>query len=75
MNKVARKLSEFTKWVLSIVIGFFDLSFIGFVIIFGAVGIFGEAEMWSWQMWLEVLGVAFGGTILIQYGKNSRTKK
>jgi hypothetical protein len=49
--------------------GFFDLSFVGFLIIFASFYIFGETEMWSWQMWIEIFGVAIGGTVLIQYGK------
>jgi len=51
---------------------FFDLSLVGFLIIFASFGIFGETEMWSWQMWCEIIGVSIGGTVLIQYGKNCR---
>jgi len=72
MKQETNKLLQFKQWILSIVIGFFDLSFVGFLIIFASFEIFGETEMWSWQMWLEIIGVAIGGTVLIQHGKNCR---
>jgi hypothetical protein len=72
MKYLRNKLAQFKQWIFSIVIGFFDLRFLGFLVIFASFGIFGETEMWSWQMWLEILGVTIGGIVLIQYGKNCR---
>jgi len=48
---------------------------LGYLIIFASFGIFGETEIWSWQMWCEVIGVAIGGTVLIQHGKNCRQQR
>lgn len=72
MKQKTKILRQFKQWILSIVIGFFDLSLVGFLTIFASFGIFGETEMWSWQMWVQTIGVAIGGTVLIQYGKNCR---
>jgi len=72
MKQKTNKLLHFSKRILSVVVGFFDLSFVGYLIIFASFGIFGETEMWSWQMWCEIIGVSIGGTVLIQHGKNRR---
>ena len=72
MKQKTNKLAQFKQWILSVVIGFFDLSLVGFLIIFASFGILGETEMWSWQMWCQIIGVSIGGTVLIQYGKNCR---
>lgn len=72
MKQKTNKLAQFKQWILSVVIGFFDLSLVGFIIIFASFEIFGETEMWSWQMWCEIIGVSIGGTVLIRYGKNCR---
>jgi len=72
MKSLRNKLTQLKQWILSIVIGFFDSSYVGFLIIFASFGIFGETEMWSWELWVEIIGVAIGGTVLIQYGKKCR---
>ncbi len=46
------------------------LLFSGYFIIYRAFNIFGETEIWSWQMWVKILVVSIGGSTLIQYGKN-----
>jgi hypothetical protein len=72
MKQKTNKTARFKQWILSNVIGFFDLSFVGFLIIFTSFGIFGETEFLSWQMWCEIIGVAIGGTVLIHHGRNHR---
>lgn len=68
IERKAKKQNSF----ISNVIGFFDLSFVGYLIIFGSFVTFGETTLWSWQMWCEVIGVTIGGMVLIQHGKNCR---
>jgi hypothetical protein len=72
MKQKINKTARFKQWILSNVIGFFDLSFVGFLIIFTSFRIFGETEFLSWQMWCEIIGVAIGGTVLIHHGRNHR---
>jgi ABC-type uncharacterized transport system permease subunit len=72
MKNTTKKLAKFKQWILSIVIGFFNLSLVGFLIISASFGIFGETEMWSWQMWCKIIGLSIGGSVLIQHGKNCR---
>ncbi len=72
MEQKTNKIAQFKQWILSIVIFFFDLSLLGFLIIFTTFWIFGDTEMWSCQMYMEILGVSVGGTILILHGQNCR---
>ena len=72
MKRLINILQLIKVFFIRFVIGFFDLSFLGFLIIYASFGIFGETVLFSWQMWVQVFGVAIGGTVLIQYGKNCR---
>jgi len=42
---------------------------VGFIIIFSAIQWLGKTELWSWQMWVQIVVVSFGGVILIRSGK------
>lgn len=44
---------------------------VGFIVIFSFINCLGKTELWSWQMWVQTVGVAFGGAILIQHGKKN----
>lgn len=44
---------------------------VGFIVIFSFINWLGKTELWSWQMWVQIVGVAFGGVILIQHGKKN----
>lgn len=44
---------------------------VGFIVIFSFIQWLGKTDLWSWQMWVQIIGVAFGGVILIQHGKKN----
>jgi len=44
---------------------------VGFIVIFSFINWLGKTDLWSWQMWAQIVGVAFGGVILIQHGKKN----
>lgn len=44
---------------------------IGFIVIFSFINWLGKTELWSWQMYVQIVGVTFGGVILIQHGKKN----
>tara|TARA_R110002167_G_scaffold137382_1_gene324349 strand:+ start:834 stop:1055 length:222 start_codon:yes stop_codon:yes gene_type:complete len=46
-------------------------SIFGFFVIFFFIDWLGKTDFLSWQMFVQIVGVAFGGVILIQHGKKN----
>lgn len=44
---------------------------VGFMVIFSFMNWLGKTNPWSWQMCVQILGIVFGGVILIQHGKKN----
>jgi hypothetical protein len=66
MKKVKKSLSYTLYAVLVAVL---SSRVVGFVIIFSTIQWLGKTELWTWQMWMQICAVSFGGVILIRNGK------
>ena len=58
-------LGKIRHILYALLVTIFDKAFVGYLIIFSAIGIFGRTELWSCHMWLQIFMVAIGGNFLI----------
>lgn len=67
MKKLKRH--EISHALYTLLTAAFSSRVVGYMIIFSAIQWLGKTELWTWQMWVQIIVVSFGGVILTRSGK------